>query len=96
MHSKQGDKVPIYLPFCSLEMLYNIWNLPKGKKKKPVYKSSLLEAATMCLESVNQVSLCYIVAHMPPNPDKLPGEILSAGALHRPLTSGQQLSMFNT
>lgn len=95
IHSKQGDKVPIYLPFCSLEMLYNIWKPPKGKKKS-VYKSSPLEAATMCLESLNQVSLCYIAAHTLPNPDKLTGEILSAGTLHGPLTSGQQLSIFNT
>lgn len=93
IHSKQGDKVPIYLPFCSLAMLYNIWKPPKEKK---VYKSSPLEAATMCLESLNQVSLCYIAAHTLPNSDKLTGEILSAGTLHWPLTSGQQLSIFNT
>lgn len=62
----------------------------------PVYKSSLLEAATMCLESLNQVSLRYIAANCLPNPDKLTGETLSVGALQGSLISGQELYIFNT
>lgn len=42
-----------HLPLCNSEThkLYNIWNPPKGEKIS-VYKSRLLEAETMCSESL--------------------------------------------
>lgn len=85
--SEQKGKSPSTIPQLEMRRLDNIWNPPK-EKKMPAFQSSLLEAETMCSESLKSHFTLPQCSSIPLPRASLPGlerftlVVLQEGATH--------------